>query len=226
MQNRPAYKFDESGFIDDWWNPSTWGNSNPEPVQQQQQGATIDVSSAMNPYASYVETGDKLFELGKKIYDTLFPKKQKTVRVSKYQSVSPEKVTVFADPDFSGVSMSLEPGAYDIDRLKSAGLNDKISAIKVPPGMYADVYKDPLSTNEGGAFIRIDKSIAWLKEIGQFASFEDKISAIKVYGAWNGSYEAGYEPIETVQEETNYIVPLAIGGTLLTLGIAYYVTKK
>ena len=64
-------------------------------------------------------------------------------------------VTLYEDKNFGGRKLSLGEGFHNTDKLRSAGLQDKVSSIRVPAGWTVTLYEDQHGTLNGAESERV-----------------------------------------------------------------------
>jgi hypothetical protein len=91
-------------------------------------------------------------------------------------------VTIFADRQFKGVSAQLKPGDYNLN-LGAVG-NDNISSIRIPEGCEVTAFVDMNFGRDSKKFTA---------DVADLASFDNKISSMKVRGNEGNERNAGIQ---------------------------------
>jgi hypothetical protein len=79
-------------------------------------------------------------------------------------------VTVFQDSGFSGREFTLDVGVYDVIDMRARGLNDRVSSLRVPPGLSVTAYSESFS----------GESAVYTSDIEFVGGLNDTISSIIV----------------------------------------------
>jgi hypothetical protein len=90
------------------------------------------------------------------------------------------EVTVYADANFAGESIILKPGVYTM-----AELNDKISSVKVPPGIVAVIYEHVYN---GAGYGRYTELMEDCTDLSVY-DLDDKLSFINIFYASKDIYD-------------------------------------
>lgn len=118
-----------------------------------------------------------------------------------------EGAIFYGDANYGGFAVALEAGSYNYNEMVEAGiLNDKLSSVKVTPGIKVTLYVD---ANFGGAQMVITSDTAHLGD------FNDKTSSIKIEKMPTFYVDANYKGTSISLEAGSYNV-----NDLIAKGIA------
>lgn len=81
-------------------------------------------------------------------------------------------VALWTGQDFTGQAQYLEPGSYNLDRMRLG--NDSVRSIQIPPGWRATLYRD---YNFSGPSVTYDQSMPTLP-----AAFDAQLSSLRIQG--------------------------------------------